>query len=251
MPRAVKLSKHVLIIGGTRGLGRALVRHFSRDSKVSVIGKNPPAPKDAKAHVRFWQVDLLNGPQLHSTLNNILASQGKLHHLIFCQRFQAGKEDWQREIETSLTATRQIIERMSGEFDAKALSPSIVIVSSVADRQIADDQGIGYHVAKAGLVQMVRYYAVRFGRKGIRINAVSPGPFLKEENRNFYRDNKRQSLHKKIVPLGRMGRAEDIVPVVSFFCSPSAAFVTGQRLVIDGGLSLVWQESLVRRLKAN
>ncbi len=154
------------------------------------------------------------------------------------------------EMQTSLTATKDMIEVLADEFDATN-GGSIVVVSSVAGHLIAEEQPLSYHVAKAGLNQLVRYYAVALGPKGIRVNCVSPGTVLKEESKEYYlRDDQLQSLYKKITPLGRMGRSEEIADVVGFLCSRRASFITGQNIIVDGGLSLQWHESLARKVSS-
>jgi NAD(P)-dependent dehydrogenase (short-subunit alcohol dehydrogenase family) len=122
-------------------------------------------------------------------------------------------------------------------------------VSSAASKVVAAEQGPGYHVAKAGLDQLARYYAVVLGQKGIRVNVVSPGTVLKPENRDFYLGNERlQTLFKKVVPLGRMGTAQEVAEVIDFLGGPKASFITGQTLLVDGGVNLLSTETLARTL---
>jgi NAD(P)-dependent dehydrogenase (short-subunit alcohol dehydrogenase family) len=124
-----------------------------------------------------------------------------------------------------------------------------VLVSSAASDVIAAEQGPGYHVAKAGLNQMARYYAVVLGQAGIRVNVVSPGTVLKPENRDFYLGDARlQALFKQVVPLGRMGTAQEIAEVIDFLGSSNASFITGQTLLVDGGVNLLSTETLARSL---
>ena len=106
-----------------------------------------------------------------------------------------------------------------------------------------------YHVAKAGISQLARYYAYVLGPKGIRVNSVSPGTIIKEESEEFYSKNQPlRDLYNSIIPLGRMGTAIEIANVVTFLCSPKASFITGQDIVVDGGISLQWHESMARTL---
>ena len=243
--------RHSLIIGGSSGIGRAQVKTLAEENRVvSVIGRRAAAA-DAFQNmpdVHYWSVDLLNEEQLSTTLVEILERNGKLNDLIFFQRYRGKDDDWQGEIEATLTATRNIIEHLAGEFESAA-DNSIIVVSSLASDFVAREQPLSYHVAKAGLNQMVRYYAVMLGSQNIRVNSVSPGAVLKEESKEFYLNNPAlNELYKRITPLGRMGTAEEISQVIAFLCSPKASFITGQNIIVDGGLSLELQESLARRL---
>ena len=244
------MSKHSLIIGGTRGAGRELVRMFSEQGHtVSVVGKRPPSPEDrARKNVSFWTVDVTDQPGIKSALAEIIARNGRLDHLVFLQRFRSDGDPWIGEMETSLTATREIIEALAGQF-SEAADHSIVAVSSIADEFITHDQPAGYHVGKAGLLHLVRYFAVTLAPRGIRVNCVSPGTLVKQENQAFYSQNEKlQNLFQRVIPLGRMGVAADSANVIAFLCSPQASFVTGQRIAVDGGVSLLSQESLARKI---
>jgi len=114
----------------------------------------------------------------------------------------------------SLTATRDIIEYLSDRFSSSG-QKNIVIVSSVASDLVACEQGPEYHVAKAGLVQMTRYYAVSLGRRGIRVNCICPAIVMKDEAKPYYEKHKAAvRLFESITPLGRMGTPEDIANAI-------------------------------------
>lgn len=244
-----ELKKHSLVIGGTRGIGRSVAKALARDGyELSVVGRRLPAESDEPIHnARYWAVDILDYQSFETAWGEIISQGGKLSNLVFCQRYRAEGDQWAGEIETGLTATMKIIERLVDEC-AYTSEASIVVVSSLASWLVTDDeQPVGYHVAKAGLDQMVRYYAVALGPKGIRVNSVNPCRVLKEESKEFYFNNLPiYELYKSIVPLGRMVTPEDVANVVSFLSGPMSSFVTGQSLVVDGGLSLQLQERLAR-----
>jgi NAD(P)-dependent dehydrogenase (short-subunit alcohol dehydrogenase family) len=242
-----KTHPHSLIIGGTRGIGRALARRLAADGHVvSVVGRRASSGESVSG-TRYWSVDLTETESTCASLSGIIAEQGPLNNLVFLQRFKGAGDKWRGELETSLTATKCVIEHLAGHFAAGA-NNSIVLVSSAAGNVIADEQPVGYHVAKAGLNQMARYFAVTLGGKGIRVNTVSPGTVIKEENRGFYARNKRLvEVFRQAIPLGRMGTAEEIASVIAFLCSAQSSFITGQNLLVDGGISLLSQETLLHK----
>lgn len=241
--------RHILIVGGTRGIGHSLVKAFAGDTIVSVIGRRIPSDSDENIPgVNYWAVDLLDLKRLKKVLKAAILKNGKLSSLIFFQRFRGEKNDWDGEIAVSLTATKNIIEFLIDKFDS-AFERSIVIASSLASYYIAKEQPVGYHVAKAGLNQLARFFAVSLAAKGIRVNCVVYGGVLKEESRDFYLKHKKlHRLYKNITPLGRMATPGDIAEAVKFLCSSKASFITGQNLVIDGGISLQSHETLSREL---
>lgn len=240
-------NKHTLIVGGTRGIGSFIARSFSEEShKLSVLGRHEPKQKIKNAD--YWILDLLDWKALSKALDEIIKKNGKLSSLIFLQRFRGKEDGWAGEIGVSITATKKIIEQLSDKFDS-ANESSIVIVSSLASNFIIKEQPLSYHIAKAALNRMAAYYAVALGHKGIRINCVSPSTVLKEESKEFYFKNKKiHRLYRKITPLGRMCAPEDIANAILFLCSQKASFITGQNIVIDGGLYLQGNESIAREL---
>jgi len=147
-----------------------------------------------------------------------------------------------------LTATKDVIEAALDAFVPKG-DRSICVVASNAAHCVAVEQPVGYHVAKAGLVQLMRYFAAQLGPRGIRVNCVSPSALIKEESRIFYEGfAELKQLYADISPLGRMGTAEELAEVCRFFLGDASSFVTGQELVFDGGLSLPCHEGVARKI---
>lgn len=242
--------KHFLIIGGTGGIGRVIVHDFAKEHHIlSVICRQVPTQTEPNnQNIHYWPTDVSREKNLIDTITRIVERSGNVSHLVFCQRYRDTKDDWQGEIAVSLTATKKIIEFVSDHFD-NTFERSIVVINSVASTFIGLEQPISFHVAKAGLVQLVRYFAVVFGPKGIRANSISPSTVLKDTSRKYYLNNKKlQNLYRKIIPLGRMGTAQEISSIVAFLCSPMSSYITGQNIIADGGLSLQSQEGLARLL---
>ena len=242
---------HALLIGATRGIGRSLTLMLLKDKRVvSIVGQRPPAKvsPDLRA-ANYSSFDVCNEQALLTGLKAIRRKNGKFTSLVCFQRYRGKHDDWSGELETTLSATKRIVEFASENFDPTGES-SIVFVASIASQFIAEEQPVGYHAAKTALIGMARYYAVLLGPRGIRVNCVSPGTVLKDESKDFYLENKELlQFYRELTPLRRMGTADEVAAVIRFLCSPDSAFITGQNLVVDGGVSVQSHESLGRRFR--
>lgn len=244
--------KHSVIIGGTKGLGRVVAQLMAkRGDAVSVIGRGDmPSEDRAAGLIECYKADITDQTGIAETIQKIATHRGTINYLVFLQRYRGQGNDWSGELQTTLTATKYVVEAIAPYMDMEPMADkAIVMVSSVFARYVGDGQAASYHVAKAGLDHLMRFYAFSLGEKGIRCNGVTPSTFLKEESQQFYFQNtKLMKLFMDIIPLRRMGTAEDSANAVLYLCSEQASFITGQNLIIDGGLSLIWQETLARRL---
>jgi len=248
------MQKHALVIGGTRGLGKETVKQFNEEGhKLTVLARAKPTDIDHDNKNLFYIEADLNDESAY--LKRILAaveSRGKLNYLIFLQRYRGEGDCWQGELDVTLHATRVIIDQLkNGYIHVARPDSSIVMVSSMAGKFATNSQPLSYAVAKAGLNQMVQHYAAELGPKGIRVNAVSPCSFIKEESRQYYLENNElHELYQRIIPLRRMCNAKDVANVISFLCSEKSAFISGQNIIVDGGLSVINHESLARAVES-
>ena len=106
---------HSIVIGGTRGLGRVVTRQMaSRGDIVSVIGRTELLPEDLSAgEIHSYKVDINDEKSICSTLEELVAKNGKINYCVFLQRYRGKNDDWVGEFQTTLTATRNIVEYLA------------------------------------------------------------------------------------------------------------------------------------------
>lgn len=217
---------------------------------VSVFGRTklvdlPPAASQI-------EVDVCDGTALTRAIDTAVDHSGKLGCVVFLQRHRGQKDAFRDDVEVAVGASVTAIEHiMSHElFDSGDVSRSFVFVGSIADTYVAPEQQLGYHLAKAGLAQLARYYGVQLGPFGVRVNSVSPCIVAKDSSSGFYAANPwLVDRFRKLIPLGRMGTSDDIVRAILFLGGPDATYITGQNLVVDGGITLRSHESLIREFR--
>lgn len=240
------MKRRSLIIGGTRGAGRALAHKWAAEGRdVFSLSRKPPEGKLGPIMgVTYLQADLRDTAAVLKALEPAL--KPGLGDLVFFQRFRGEGDPWQGELDTTLSATKTIVEAASDVF---AEDGAVVVVGTVINRFVVPDGSVGYHVAKAGLEALVRFFAVQLAPKGVRVNGVCPSTFEKEESREHFRSSKDLlDMYRQVIPLGRIGTTEELAEVITFLCGPQASYITGQNIVVDGGFSLIWQEALAKRL---
>jgi len=232
-------AKISLVTGGTRGIG-SVIASVLRDRGDNVITLS----KRKTDNENHFSVDLSSKKQLSKLSKNIGSTT--IDNLVFCHRYRG--KSWNKEFQISFNAVYHTIEALSSNLVSGS---SIVIIGSNASRFILDEQSLVYHATRASLENLARYYAVQLGPKGIRCNSILPGgTLIKPENVDFFtKENPVRKLIEEITPLSKMGDAKDIAHLVEFLCSDKATFISGQSIMIDGGLSIVGQESIARRLR--
>jgi NAD(P)-dependent dehydrogenase (short-subunit alcohol dehydrogenase family) len=238
---------HAVVVGGTKGLGRIIVENFlARGCSVSVVSRQKPVGFEEGPRLRHFSADLEKPETLVGLQEPIRNALGRVSYLVLSQRFRGEGDPWVGEIQVGLTASRDLIEGFASHF-ADHGDRAIGVVSSVYAEFVGSSQPVGYHVVKGGLNAMVRHYAATLGRKGIRVNAIMPLTYLKPESRAFYEKNERlMDLYRRLIPLGRLGTAEESANAIDFLCSERASFINGQSLFLDGGVSVVWQEEIAK-----
>ena len=243
-----------VVIGGTRGIGWAICRALClQGAQVVTCGSSIESVREAsrKAAAEELQLDVVQADarreaELEALIGRALGIKGHLNTVVHCagkalhgDALATSRSDWDQCIELNLTAPF-LAAKSAIPHLAKAPNASLIFVSSIW-AVTATRRRLAYSVAKAGLAALARNLAVDCGPDGIRVNAVAPG-FIETDllARSQREISPSANLMPEIIakhPLRRIGLPSEVGELVGFLASPEAAFITGQLIVIDGGIT--------------
>ena len=228
-----------IIVGGSKGLGKAIYLNLKKQNKnVLVISRSN---KNLKNHI---SLDLTDKALFDEVIKSKIKKSYKVKSIIFCQRYRG--DDIYGHFEVGLFSATRLINALENQLIQNS---SIIFINSIASRFIGSEQGLGYHISKAAIENLVKYYSVKFGKKHIRFNSISPGVIIKPESKKFFKKSKKYKIMaKEIIPLKRLCKTDDILNLCNFLCSDKSSYITGQNIFLDGGLSVLDQETVARKL---
>ena len=228
------MMKTSLIIGGNRGIGSVVVETLKKRGDLVYTASRENS--EDQNHIAC---------DVKKDCKNVFENIASLDYIIFTHRYRG--DDWQETFEVTVEGVNNVVKNTISKFKKGG---SVVVISSNASQFVLSEQPAEYHSSRAALEGLVRYFAVRYGEKGIRFNSILPSTLIKPENKDFFVEgNEIKEMIKTITPLGRMGEAIDVANLIEFLCSEKSSFITGNSFFIDGGLSLVGQETIARDLK--
>jgi 3-oxoacyl-[acyl-carrier protein] reductase len=239
--------KVAIVTGGSRGIGHAIARALAAvGAKVAILARDGAKAQEA-AHAlangaaRGYACDVADATQVETTITAVDRDFGQIDVLVNNAGttrdnllFRIGEDDWDTVIDTNLKgaflvtkhAARGMIKRRWGR---------IVNISSVVG--ISGNKGqSNYTASKAGLIGFTKTVSKELASRNVLVNAVAPGFIDTELTRAIHGDARAALL--AAIPLGRLGQGSDVAAAVLFLASDFASYITGQVLVVDGGMVL-------------
>ena len=242
--------KTAFVTGGTAGIGLAVARALAdAGARVAIGGRRSDGADIAgTAGCEFAPVDVADEDSVRAALASVVDRLGELDTLVL----NAGVAQPPSSISgLSSDAAREVVSiNLLGTFWGLKHGPdymrdggSIVITSSISAVMGTPFEGL-YGATKAGATALARSAAIDLGPRGIRVNAVQPGPTWTDMNPMPER------LLEVMAPAGRKGRVEDLVGLYVFLASEDSAYLTGQAITVDGGLTAGLSQGLLGLLAA-
>ena len=237
-----------IVTGGARGIGKAIAAALAAKDIVSVIAdidlevaeKTAEKIRESGAQAVAMQVDLSKTDQIAQLIDETVARYGTLDILVNNAGIlsntsfdQLTEMEWDRVLDINLKgvlfASREALKPMLAQGWGRIIS-----ISSLAGRNGGVSVGPAYVASKAAVIGLTRHLAKKVARNGITVNAVAPGTTETDIIKGFTADE--VVAINNSIPLGRLGKPEEVAATVAFLASDSAAFITGAVIDINGGM---------------
>jgi 3-oxoacyl-[acyl-carrier protein] reductase len=241
-----------IVTGGSRGIGKAIVQTLAKEgAKVAFIYRGSKDAAEALQHdittsggiAKAIQADVADVIAAEKVFEGVVAEWGRVDILVNNAGVIRDKlflrmdiEDWNAVIGTNLTGSFAFCKAVASQMALKQRSGRIINVSSIAATHVNKGQ-TNYAASKGAINSFTRGLAAELAQRNVLVNAVAPG-FIETDMSEAVRNMAGEDNLKKLIPAKRLGKPDDIANVVLFLCGPASAYITGQVITVDGGLSL-------------
>ncbi len=251
MSELFDLSGQVAVVtGSSRGIGRAIAERMAEHgARVVVSSRKAEACEAVARGIRERGGEALVVPcnvgrkeELQALVDRTLEAWGRLDTLVcnaatnpyFGPSETIPDEAWDRIMGSNIRSVHWLCQ-MALPFMAERGGGSVIIVSSIAGLRGTATLG-AYGVSKAADMQLARNLAIEWGARGIRANCIAPGLIRTDFARALWEDPENLRRRTRDTPLGRIGEPDEIAGAAVFLAAPAGRFMTGQTMVIDGGV---------------
>jgi glucose 1-dehydrogenase len=252
--------KNVLVTGGSSGIGQAIAVRFAEYGANVAINylRSPDEAHDTEEQVQACTAkvkqmgvrDVLVGGDVSDEddvvrmVSEAVAGLGGVDILVNNAGIQISRPsdelssaDFDRVLAVNLRGSFLCARQAIRHFLAEEKGGSIVNVSSV-HQLIPKPSYLGYSTSKGGMMNLTRTLALEYAARGIRVNGIGPGATVTPINRAWIDDPVKRAQVEEHIPMQRAGEADEMAGVTCFLASDLAAYITGQTLFVDGGLTL-------------
>lgn len=243
-------NKVALVTGASRGIGSAIAKRLAEDGAFVIVNYNGSKEraeavvseiKAAGGDAAAVCCNVSEDEACAEMIKQLVAEYGHIDILVNNAGItrdgllmKMSEEDFDAVLATNLKGTFHTIRHLSRQF-LKQKSGRIINISSVSG--ILGNAGqANYSASKAGVIGLTKSVARELSSRGITCNAIAPG-FIETDMTNAMPDAAKSKMTEQI-PLGRIGKPEDIAEVAAFLASDKASYITGQVIAVDGGMSM-------------
>lgn len=244
--------KVAIVTGGAGGIGRASCRAFAREgAKVVVADQDGGAGEQVAeqlvsrgAEAVAVRVDVTRGAEVESLVAgtedrwgrlDVMFNNAGIFHPADGSVLETSEEAWSEVIDVNLKGVFLGCKYAVAALERSGGGVIINTASFVATMGAAVSQS-AYTASKGGVLALTREIAVEFARKGIRANAICPGPIDTPMLAELFADEKARQRRLVHIPMGRLGRAEEIAEAAVYLASDESSYVTGTEFMVDGGI---------------
>jgi glucose 1-dehydrogenase len=252
--------KNILVTGGTSGIGQAIAVRFAREGANVAINyrRDPEDAAETEQQVQLClqrvrqegvneilvKGDVSKEPEVVEMVAQVIDKLGGVDVLvnnagiqIAADSHELTTEQIDRVLGVNLRGAFMCAREAIKHFLAEE-KPGVIINVSSVHQVIPKPRFLGYSMSKGGMQNLTRTLALEYAGRNIRINSIGPGATVTPINRAWIDDPEKRKMVLQHIPMGRAGTAEEMGAAAAFLASDEAAYITGQTLYVDGGLTL-------------